>query len=63
MKQFVFESELLNRINEKRNILLNIAKSTGINSLKTLECSQELDSLLNLYRKLVSEKDIEPSLK
>jgi hypothetical protein len=32
--------------------MIEIAQSTGINSLETLGCSQELDILLNKYRKL-----------
>lgn len=38
-------------IKEKKAQLLNIGEHYGLNHLKTIQCSQELDQLLNLYMK------------
>ena len=38
-------------IKEKKAQLLNIGERYGLNHRKTIQCSQELDQLLNLYMK------------
>ncbi len=43
--------ELESRINDKRNMLIQIVLETGINSKDTLVCSQTLDELIALYQK------------
>lgn len=42
---------LENLIREKKAQLLNIVEHHGLNHLKTIQCSQELDHLLNLYER------------
>nr|WP_284471964.1 aspartyl-phosphate phosphatase Spo0E family protein [Peribacillus simplex] len=43
---------ILELIREKKAELLNIVKAYGFNHLKTIQCSQELDHLLNLNEKI-----------
>ncbi|WP_436799727.1 Spo0E family sporulation regulatory protein-aspartic acid phosphatase [Peribacillus frigoritolerans] len=43
---------ILELIREKKAELLNIVKAYGFNHLKTIQCSQELDHLLNLHEKI-----------
>jgi hypothetical protein len=38
-------------IKEKKAQLLNIGERYGLNHRRTIQCSQELDQLLNLYMK------------
>ncbi|MCJ8006061.1 Spo0E family sporulation regulatory protein-aspartic acid phosphatase [Lederbergia wuyishanensis] len=40
------------RIQEKREKMCLFGKVYGLNSAKTIQCSQELDSLLNEYYRL-----------
>ncbi|WP_319951998.1 aspartyl-phosphate phosphatase Spo0E family protein [Peribacillus frigoritolerans] len=42
---------LENLIREKKAQILNIVEHHGLNHLKTIQCSQELDHLLNLYER------------
>ncbi|MCM3675248.1 aspartyl-phosphate phosphatase Spo0E family protein [Peribacillus sp. V2I11] len=42
---------LENLIREKKAQLLNIVEHHGLNHLKTIQCSQELDHLLNLHER------------
>ncbi|MFL6559440.1 MAG: aspartyl-phosphate phosphatase Spo0E family protein [Bacillus sp. (in: firmicutes)] len=56
MNQVTLELLLLKRIDRKRQDMVEIAFNTGINSQKTLKCSQELDILLNLHLKLFANK-------
>jgi hypothetical protein len=42
---------LENLIKEKKAQLLTIGERHGLNHRKTIQCSQELDQLLNLYMK------------
>jgi stage 0 sporulation regulatory protein len=44
------------RINELKEELIQIAEATGLNSLSTLYCSQELDQLIILKMKYLREK-------
>ncbi|MFJ7941708.1 Spo0E family sporulation regulatory protein-aspartic acid phosphatase [Peribacillus sp. NPDC096622] len=43
---------LENLIIEKKAQLLNIVELHGLNHLKTIQCSQELDHLLNLHERI-----------
>ncbi|MED3996064.1 MULTISPECIES: Spo0E family sporulation regulatory protein-aspartic acid phosphatase [Peribacillus] len=43
---------ILELIREKKAELLNIVEHYGFNHLKTIQCSQELDHLLNLNEKI-----------
>jgi hypothetical protein len=52
MNKILLELLLLKRIDVMKKRMIDNAKSTGINSPETLRCSQELDILLNRYRKL-----------
>ncbi len=53
MKGFfcVYEKELLQLIENKRKELVIIVSQYGLNSSRTIQYSQELDSLLNVYNK------------
>ena len=53
MKGFfcVYEKELLQLIENKRKELVIIVSQYGLHSSRTIQYSQELDSLLNVYNK------------
>ncbi|SMQ75910.1 Spo0E like sporulation regulatory protein [Bacillus sp. OV166] len=57
MNKYTLELSLLKRINVMKETLVNVAKSKGINSPETISYSQELDKLLNLHMKHVSNYD------
>lgn len=44
--------KLLLEIDEKRKIMISIAKDSGLSNAKTIQCSQELDALLNQYERM-----------
>lgn len=44
--------KLAQSINEKRQEMIKIAIEKGFTSKEAITCSQELDHLLNLYRKV-----------
>ncbi|MDQ0268642.1 aspartyl-phosphate phosphatase Spo0E family protein [Cytobacillus purgationiresistens] len=44
--------KLIEQINELRLEMINVSKSTGINSLNTLKCSQKLDKLIYSYQSM-----------
>jgi glutamate mutase epsilon subunit len=44
--------DLEEAINEKRNEMINIGMKKGLSNRETIVCSQELDNLLNEYRRL-----------
>jgi hypothetical protein len=56
MENMSLELLLLNRINKKKKKMVEIASVTGMNSAQTLQCSQELDILINLHMKHFSQK-------
>ncbi|CRK83339.1 aspartyl-phosphate phosphatase Spo0E family protein [Neobacillus massiliamazoniensis] len=60
MNNCFLEISLLKLINEKKKKLIKIAEKNGINSSSTVACSQELDSLLNEFRKLKTNNKINP---
>ncbi len=43
------KNELNDRIEEKREELVRVASSSGLSSTIAIQCSQELDRLLNAY--------------
>jgi hypothetical protein len=47
------------RINQQKKDLIQIASTTGLNSQKTICCSQKLDQLITIYQKLSYKKKIE----
>lgn len=47
---------LMQLINNKRNEMVKTAENFGTNSEKTLECSQELDTLIVQYQRLGNQK-------
>jgi hypothetical protein len=53
---FVLERDLLLLIEQKRMQLIQTAEKDGLNSLKAIKHSQELDKLLNEYNRQKSEK-------
>ncbi|MBZ5750996.1 MULTISPECIES: aspartyl-phosphate phosphatase Spo0E family protein [Metabacillus] len=48
--------ELEYRINQQKKELIQIAGLTGLNSPKTICCSQKLDQLITIYQKLSNKK-------
>lgn len=56
MDNISLELLLLNQIDKKKKKMVEIASNTGISSAQTLQCSQELDILLNLHMKHFSQK-------
>lgn len=56
MENISLELLLLNRINKKKQKMVEIASITGMSSAQTLQCSQELDILINLHMKHFSQK-------
>jgi hypothetical protein len=53
--------DLEEAINEKRDEMIKIGMTKGLCSEETVLCSQELDKLLNDYRKLTSIKGMSNS--
>lgn len=49
----MYKKELLQLIESKRKELIIIVSQYGLNSSRTIEYSQELDSLLNVYNKKI----------
>ncbi|WP_100010343.1 aspartyl-phosphate phosphatase Spo0E family protein [Lentibacillus sediminis] len=45
------QKNLQHSISRKRQKMINLAFEKGFTSRETVECSQELDQLLNLYRR------------
>ncbi|MBM7704758.1 aspartyl-phosphate phosphatase Spo0E family protein [Metabacillus iocasae] len=53
---------LLVEIVMKRQQMMEIAEQTGFTSCETIQCSQELDGLLNRYQKQLLEHQEKQSL-
>ncbi|WP_332695061.1 aspartyl-phosphate phosphatase Spo0E family protein [Halalkalibacter lacteus] len=51
MDKYKIEVLLLNRIEKLKNQMVTIAIYSGMDSVDTLRCSQELDKLIILYMK------------
>ena len=51
--------DLEKKINQFKVILHQTVKKTGLNSLETVNCSQQLDQLILIHQKLSYEKKIE----
>jgi Spo0E like sporulation regulatory protein len=49
------QEQLVEEINKKRNEMINTGMALGLDCEKTIQCSQELDQLLNEYNSLLSE--------
>jgi Spo0E like sporulation regulatory protein len=56
MNKLSLELLLLKQIDKMKIKMVEVASTTGINSPQTLKCSQELDILLNLHMKYLSQK-------
>lgn len=56
MDNISLELSLLNQIDKKKKKMVEVASNTGMNSIQTLKCSQELDILINLHMKHFSRK-------
>jgi hypothetical protein len=50
--------ELLDLINKKRNQIIELGLTKGLNDLETIKCSQSLDVLLNNYFEQQSTKEL-----
>jgi hypothetical protein len=48
--------DLEEAINEKRAEMIKIGMTKGLSSEETIVCSQELDRLLNDYRRIIQER-------
>lgn len=51
MKNFIDKNELMNLINQLREKMVSIGNDQGLTSKNTIEVSQYLDELINLYQK------------
>ncbi|KMY49996.1 aspartyl-phosphate phosphatase Spo0E family protein [Peribacillus loiseleuriae] len=45
----IIHLRLLDKIENKRKEMLQVASKAGLNRSKTIKCSQELDNILNLH--------------
>ena len=52
---------LLKKINQKRSEMISLGETVGLSATETIECSQQLDQLLNQYERC-SQKVINISL-
>jgi hypothetical protein len=59
MNRISLEILLLKRIARIKKKLIETANTTGLNSIQTITCSQELDKLINLQMKYFSNKGIQ----
>ncbi|MBO8155466.1 MAG: aspartyl-phosphate phosphatase Spo0E family protein [Bacillaceae bacterium] len=50
--------ELLERIEYLRKYLIEVASQNGYTSDESIQVSQELDKLLNVYQKLTTSEDV-----
>jgi len=48
-----FQSEMIEKIKAKRELMINSAKSHGFTSEQTIKYSQELDELINHYQRVI----------
>jgi len=48
--------ELKYKINQLKEELIQIVRTTGLNSHETIDCSQKLDQYITIYQKLSCEK-------
>jgi stage 0 sporulation regulatory protein len=53
---FIELDELEYRIDQLRRELIQIAKTTGLNSCETIYCSRKLDQLITIYQKSFYDK-------
>ena len=49
------QEQLVEAISQKRDEMIKIGMAKGLLSEETINCSQELDKLLNKYNRLLSE--------
>ncbi|WP_062198030.1 aspartyl-phosphate phosphatase Spo0E family protein [Massilibacterium senegalense] len=43
-------NSIVNAIERKREEMIHLAQDIGLSAIETVQCSQELDHLLNLYQ-------------
>ncbi|WP_456271745.1 Spo0E family sporulation regulatory protein-aspartic acid phosphatase [Bacillus sp. AK031] len=48
----IYQKLILHRIAKKQKVMLKIGAEFGLNDPRTVECSQELDKLINVYQEL-----------
>lgn len=56
MNMVSLEHLVIKRINRMKKEMMETAYDTGLNSIETLNCSQELDKLINLHLKYFSKR-------
>jgi hypothetical protein len=56
MNMASLEHLVIKRINRMKKEMIKTAYDTGLNSIETLHCSQELDKLINLHLKYFSKR-------
>jgi len=57
MNRISLELLLLKRITRMRKKLIETANNTGLDSMQTLKCSQDLDKLINIQMKYFPNKE------
>lgn len=55
-------ADLEEAINEKRDEMIRMGMTKGLSSVETIDCSQELDRLLNNYENLLTKYENSSSL-
>jgi hypothetical protein len=55
------EADLMKKIQEKREEMIRLGSLKGLDAKETIQCSQELDQLLNHYQYLYGKKQIKTS--
>jgi hypothetical protein len=50
MGQYLKKKWLIVKINQKRSEMISLGKRLGLGANETIECSQQLDRLLNQYQ-------------
>jgi hypothetical protein len=48
--------EILKEISHKKKRLVEIAENTGLQSIETIECSQELDEMINSFYRCLQQQ-------
>ncbi|MEH7414824.1 aspartyl-phosphate phosphatase Spo0E family protein [Neobacillus drentensis] len=50
-----YQSEMIEKIKAKRELMINSANKFGFTSEKTIQYSQELDELINHYQRVIGQ--------
>lgn len=58
MTSILESNDILTKISIKRRALIEVANLKGLTNKETVECSQELDILINSYFKIKKSSDL-----